>query len=165
MSNYIDTRELYKRKCELEELKETLETAQEELTKAQANLDRLLSTGGGDETDGNAQEEAISEAEEAVEDAQVSVDSAEIDFGDEEALELAELEELESEVSGFMHGETMIPVDQFEDYARDFADDIGAIDKNASWPCSCIDWEQAARELAMDYSEVTYQGESYYVRS
>jgi len=138
----LDTRDLYKRKCELDELKETLKTAQEELKEAKNDNNPVL-----------------------IDDAQDAVDSALIDFGDDEALELKELEELESEISEFMHGETMIPVDDFEDYARDFADDIGATSQDHSWPFTCIDWEQAARELAMDYTEIEYQGESYYVRS
>lgn len=38
---------------------------------------------------------------------------------------------------------------------------IRAINKNASWPNTCIDWEQAARELMCDYSE----SNGYYFRS
>lgn len=40
-----------------------------------------------------------------------------------------------------------------EDFAMETAEGIGAIDKNASWPNNCIDWERAARDLMMDYSE------------
>lgn len=40
-----------------------------------------------------------------------------------------------------------------EDFARETADQLGAIDKNASWPMNCIDWEYAAKELMYDYSE------------
>ena len=40
-----------------------------------------------------------------------------------------------------------------EKFAYELADEIGAIDHNASWPMSCIDWELAARELMMDYGE------------
>jgi len=38
------------------------------------------------------------------------------------------------------------------DFAQDMAEQIGAIDKNASWPQTCIDWEFAARELMYDYA-------------
>jgi len=44
------------------------------------------------------------------------------------------------------------------------AEDIGAIDKDLQWPVYCIDWEQAANELRVDYSEVDYDGETYYYR-
>lgn len=50
----------------------------------------------------------------------------------------------------------------FEEYARDLADDIGAIDSNARWPLTCIDWEQAARELQQDYSSVEFEGITYW---
>lgn len=40
-----------------------------------------------------------------------------------------------------------------EDFAYETAMSLGAIDKHANWPYTCIDWEQAARELMMDYSE------------
>ena len=40
-----------------------------------------------------------------------------------------------------------------EDFAREFADQIDAIDRNATWPQNCIDWEYAAKELMYDYAE------------
>lgn len=43
--------------------------------------------------------------------------------------------------------------DSDEAFAEDLAEQVGAIDKNASWPQTCIDWEQAAKELMYDYSE------------
>lgn len=53
----------------------------------------------------------------------------------------------------------------FVDYAEDFAYEIGAInDESSDWPNYCIDWEQAARDLAMDYSLVEWEGNMYYVR-
>jgi antirestriction protein len=43
--------------------------------------------------------------------------------------------------------------DDDKDFARDMADQLGAVDKNASWPMTCIDWEAAAKELMYDYNE------------
>jgi len=43
--------------------------------------------------------------------------------------------------------------DSDEDFARDFADSLGAVDRNAVWPQTCIDWEHAAKELMYDYSQ------------
>jgi len=150
MSNCIDTRDLYARKGELEDLRDALTAAREE-------LESHLSTkpDEGEENDWEETKESLEEDLENAEDA----------FGEDEQAELAELEELESEISDFQFGETMIPEHAFEDYARQFAEDIGAIPDDASWPCTCIDWEQAARELAMDYTTVAYQGEDYLVRS
>jgi len=52
----------------------------------------------------------------------------------------------------------------FKEYAQELADDIGAIDASASWPCNCIDWDKAARELRMDYSSVEFDGVTYWTR-
>jgi len=149
----IDTRDLYKRKNELEGLKTTLETAREELAEAEKELAEAIPG----ETDDP----------EAVEDAKTAVSDAEEDFGTDEAEELAELEELENEIghSAMKDGETMVPEHNFQEYARQFAEDIGAIPDDAQWPCTCIDWEKAADELRQDYTSVTYQGQDYYVRA
>ena len=40
-----------------------------------------------------------------------------------------------------------------EDFAQQMAEETGAIDSDASWPQTCIDWEQAAHELMWDYNE------------
>lgn len=60
---------------------------------------------------------------------------------------------------------TLIPEDEFEDYARELAEDIGAISPDAQWPVYCIDWSQAARDLAQDYSLVAFDNAYYYTRS
>jgi hypothetical protein len=58
----------------------------------------------------------------------------------------------------------MIRESHFEDYARQLADDIGAIDSDAGWPNSFIDWEKAADALKMDYGTVDFDGVEYYYR-
>lgn len=52
----------------------------------------------------------------------------------------------------------------FERYAQEMAEDIGAIPDDAKWPCNCIDWEQAARELQGDYASVEWEGVTYWYR-
>lgn len=59
----------------------------------------------------------------------------------------------------------MIAARDFEEYAQELAEDIGAIPADSQWPVYCIDWERAARELAMDYSLCRFDGTDYYVRS
>jgi hypothetical protein len=59
---------------------------------------------------------------------------------------------------------TLIPEDEFEDYARELAEDIGAIPAGMGWPLYCIDWERAARELSADYNRVTFRGTDYLIR-
>lgn len=91
---------------------------------------------------------------------------ASLQLDEDEAQRLAALDDLADEIGedSMRDGETMIPVDDFEDYAQELAEDIGAVPSDAGWPAYCIDWERAARELAMDYSQVTFDGTDYYVR-
>lgn len=60
---------------------------------------------------------------------------------------------------------TMIPDEDFEDYAQELAEDTGMISRETQWPLTCIDWEQASRELKMDYSSVEVDGTEYWFRS
>jgi hypothetical protein len=93
-------------------------------------------------------------------------DEEELD--DDERDELEALRALAEEAEGYCpdwpYGATLILDSYFEEYAEQFADDIGAIDRDASWPLSCIDWERAARELQMDYTSIDFGGVTYWVR-
>lgn len=82
--------------------------------------------------------------------------------------ELDILRKLAQQCEGYgdwRHGEALIRESHFEDYAQQLAEDIGAIKTDAGWPYTCIDWEQAAKELAMDYMEVDFDGVTYLMRS
>lgn len=59
---------------------------------------------------------------------------------------------------------TLIRDSYFQDYAQEFAEDCGTLTKGDTWPYTCIDWEQAARELQMDYTSVEFDGVTYYTR-
>lgn len=87
---------------------------------------------------------------------------------DAEATELKALQELAEESEGsadWRYGETLIADSYFEDYARELAEDIGAIDREAGWPATCIDWEEAADQLKVDYFSVEYKGMTFWIRS
>ena len=90
------------------------------------------------------------------------------EWDDDNDAELAALQALADEASGYAadwhYGEALIRDSYFRDYAMQLAEDIGAIDSNASWPNTCIDWDQAARELQMDYSAVDFDGVTYWIR-
>lgn len=162
----IDTRELYKRKCELESYRDDLTTANTSLAEAEKALAAFDPDRPDVAPDDEAWYEEKDKLEEAVADAQGEVEAAEAYFGLPEEEELAELETLENEVSEFMHGETLISEDYFEDYAREMAEDIhGRSIRDAKWPFTCIDWSEAADELRQDYSETEYQGTTYLFRS
>lgn len=90
------------------------------------------------------------------------------DTYEDEREELSQLRELAEEASGYAadweHGEALIRDSYFETYAETLADDIGAIDSNATWPLNHIDWEAAADELKIDYTSVSFGGVDYWVR-
>jgi pyruvate/2-oxoglutarate dehydrogenase complex dihydrolipoamide acyltransferase (E2) component len=86
----------------------------------------------------------------------------------EEQAEHRALKALADEASGYAadweYGETLIRDSYFKEYAQELADDIGAINRDATWPNDCIDWDRAARELQMDYTSVDFAGVTYWVR-
>jgi antirestriction protein len=46
-------------------------------------------------------------------------------------------------------------------FAIEMAYELGLTNKELSWPYTCIDWEQAAKDLMYDYSE----SDGYYFRN
>lgn len=90
---------------------------------------------------------------------------AEWDSSDE-GKELSSLRAFADEGNGeWKHGETLVRESYFKEYAQELADDIGAIPKDATWPMTCIDWDQAARELRYDYTGADFDGVTYYYRA
>jgi len=83
--------------------------------------------------------------------------------------ELEELRQVIEEISGYAgdspeQGIFLIRDSYFVEYAQEFAEDIGAIPHNTAWPCTCIDWEQAAHELRMDYTSIEIGEITYWYR-
>ena len=60
-------------------------------------------------------------------------------------------------------GMEFIADDHFEDYARQYAEEIGAISGEERWPCSHIDWQKAAEDLQTDYTSAELFGETFWV--
>ena len=93
-----------------------------------------------------------------------------IDLGDDNETaqddlfaELASLESLLSDLEGNGGDEewrgawypiTLIRESYFETYARELAEDIGAINSEATWPNNCIDWKQ--RQRPTEFNGVTF---------
>lgn len=79
-------------------------------------------------------------------------------------VEMEEAESLLDEV-GKDHA-TLISADDssLEDMARDMAESLHGSTAFDSWPFTCIDWEQAGKELSSDLTSFEYAGESYYGR-
>lgn len=92
---------------------------------------------------------------------------------DEDAAELDMLEGIMSELAGYggdaefagdWYPVTLVCDRYFQEYAQNHAEECGMVDTSASWPMNCIDWEQAARELQMDYSSIEIRGFTYWYR-
>lgn len=96
--------------------------------------------------------------------------AAECPDDDEELCRLAALLEEckgnggDEQWEGEWYPVTLVRDSYFEDYARELADDIGAINTEIGWPNNCIDWERAARELQQDYTSVEFDGVTYWTR-
>lgn len=97
------------------------------------------------------------------------IDAAETELADAEK-ELAEwdadngedFKELKAFYDDLPSNGTLIHEDYFTEYAQQFADDIGAIDRNAGWPLNYIDWDAAADALRQDYTAYEWGDETYY---
>lgn len=84
------------------------------------------------------------------------------------AVEYRALKALADQGEGYgdwRRGETLIAEAYFTEYAQQLADDIGAINKDATWPSCHIDWEAAAASLKKDYTEVDFGGAAFLMRA
>lgn len=135
-ADIIDTRDLVKRKAYLEEKRDDAAEARKEAEAIENPTDR-----------------------------QAALDDIE-DLDEDEQNELKELESLEDEVGEWNDGNALIAEGHWKQYVQQLAEDIGAYDSKAAnaWPLCHIDWDAAADALEADYSQVTYCGDTYYVR-
>ncbi len=112
--------------------------------------------------------DVIARIEELEDEKNVLLDDDTPDWEAEEGKELATLKELRDDAEGspdWIHGEELIADHYFEAYAEQFAEDIGELDRNPSWPINHIDWEAAADSLKQDYMSVTYGSTEYWIRA
>lgn len=84
--------------------------------------------------------------------------------GEELAILQAFAEEA-CEVPDWAYGEIFVRESYFVTYAQELADDMGLFPLDYQWPLSCIDWDQAARELQVDYTEYEIDGVTYWARA
>ena len=78
---------------------------------------------------------------------------------------IEEIDELEDEISEFSVGETLIPNDDFTEYCEDIVNDCYNLRDVPGFIKDNINWKGVASDLSADYTNVTYQGESYLVRA
>lgn len=134
MSNIIDTRDLDKRLDELVAKRDAINELREELEGLE-----------GDE----------------LEQAKAKLEDAEADFDQDE---LKELEELESEIPEWCHGNTLIHESYWVDYVKQLLEDVGDLPKDLP-SYVVIDWDATADNIKADYSECEYQGTTYLYRN
>jgi len=151
----IDSRDVIARIEELEGDREALSDAIEEAQEARV--------GYTDPDDLKEKQEALQDARAELEEWDESDDAKELKC----LKDLAEEGENECE---WESGTALVRESYFEEYARQLAEDLGLLENCDRWPATCIDWEQAARDLKMDYSTVTFkdedgEGVDYYVRN
>lgn len=88
------------------------------------------------------------------------------DENPDEAEELKTLEALaekgESYASDWIHGATLINESYFTEYAEDLIKDCYSL-KDIP-PFMVIDWEETADNIKVDYSEVDFDGTTFYIR-
>ena len=77
-------------------------------------------------------------------------------------LELAKVGE--DYLPDWAYGIGLIRDSYFNEYAMDLAEELGCLADVRHWPATCIDWDQAARDLQMDYSSVKFDGVTYWGR-
>ena len=93
-------------------------------------------------------------------DAEENKDALGLDEAEEERLTaLLELEEALGPGSDV----TLIPDDEFEDYAEEMAYDVGFVTRDSTIS-SYIDWERWADACKMDYTTITFDGDDYLYR-
>ena len=91
------------------------------------------------------------------------------DLDEDEAEELKNLLALQNEAEGYsddwQYGSTLIRESYFVEYCKEMLQDIGDLPKDLPlYIESNIDWEGVAEDLKVDYTEVGFDGVSYFVR-
>lgn len=146
----LDSRDIIDRIDELESTLDSLQFDVEEAQEAVSDPDSILSMDERMETL-NIAREALDEFENGEE-------------GEELKTLLALQEEAEGYSSDWKYGAQLIRDSYFKDYAQELAEDCGMLENCNQWPATCIDWDQAARELQMDYSCIEFDGVTYWTR-
>lgn len=103
--------------------------------------------------------------------AAADVDAAETALSDwdnsDEAEELRALTALADEATDYapdwQYGATLIRDGYFAEYAEELCKDIGDLPQNIP-DYIVIDWEATAENLKQDYTEVDFDGETYWIR-
>ena len=99
-------------------------------------------------------------------DLKTRAEDADDTLDEEDLARLAELDELVKDLRDDLacadrKGYHFIPEQDFEDYAREMAEDSDGRKAFDRWPLCCIDWNAAADQLRADYNELEFEGVTY----
>ena len=143
----------------IEELEEEREGYAEDVTEKKDALNEAAEL-----VEDNAEDEAdIETAQEAHKDAVAAL----ADWDADNASELKALRALADEAEGYAddwrHGVQLIRESYFVDAMRESCEDCGDVSKDIP-SYIVIDWDATAENLKADYTEVDFNGVTYYVR-
>ena len=147
----IDSRDIIAR---LEELTEDRDALQEDINDKQQELANLNADADNDER---------TEALDALDEARSNLDNWE----DKQEFEiLSKVAEQGEGYGDWSYGETLINEDYFEKYCIELVKDMGGMPKDIpSYIENNINWEGVAEDLKADYTEIDFDGTSYFMRA
>ena len=97
----------------------------------------------------------------------LSEDDWSVGLGTDGAAEMVALLELASEGKDYApdweYGATLVADHEFTDYAKQMAEDCGYIDEDGPMHMY-IDWDKWASDARVDYSGISVNGDTYWVR-
>jgi len=145
--NIIDSREVISL---AEEFESDIELKQEEI---QEKKDELAEVSNDEDDDEEERANLESELADLVD---------ELTDLEEEAKSILEFrDDVENYHRG---GMLLINEDYWAQYVQELAEDTGGVDTRV-WPFNCIDWEQAAADLESDYTQLEWEGTTFYIQS
>lgn len=149
----------------IEEAKEQVETAQGNVSDMQQSYNELVASS---EEEGLADaEQSLALAEEELEDAENALTDAQKELAEwiadyQEEFDI--LDKFADELPSRRDNEVMIHESYFTDYCQELVSDIGDLPREIPSYIE-IDWEATAENLKADYTEIDFDGETYYMRS
>ena len=144
--NVIDTRDIQDR---IDELNDDIDTLENEISDLSEEIDELNEEDADDKNEIDLKLDDIEDKQGQIEDLQE---------------ELSMLLDVKSEVPEFSHGETLIHEDYWMEYVQELCEECDYITKDFPYWIE-IDWEATAKNVAMDYSTIELDGNTFYFRS
>lgn len=84
----------------------------------------------------------------------------------EELVNWLDLMEQAEQYSGESFRNTQLINDnKWVEYAQQRGEDISGVSRDAEWPFNCVDWEAAAEQLKQDYTSISVDGNTFWVRN